>query len=418
MLIHKAFRYRIYPSDEQIDRLNRWSDALRFLWNLALEQRLMGMHRTDKRYPTAFDQINELTPLRAELPWLADVPRDVSNRLLIELDLAWQRCFKKICRAPQWKKKGDRPLNICNPHVPKWRWKLENGDLRFQKIGHMKAVVHRPLEGSPRSCVLTREADQWVACITCAVEIGDPSPPSGPPIGIDVGITNLLADSEGRRVPNPKHLQASQRRLARAQRAASRKQKGSNNRKKSNTRVARIYRKVRRQRDHVLHVESLRYAKNHSVVVIERLQIGSMSRRTNGSVEQPSANAKAKTGLNRSILAAGWGRFGQMLGYKTIWHGSQLQRKTPKYSSMECAKCHCIDVLNRAGERFLCVGCGNADHADNNAAKVIVSRRTDGGAVCGGSGTGRPVKQKLRVVRRGSRPKGCGIRNPAQRRPT
>lgn len=401
MLIHKGFRYRIYPTDAQQARMAAWSDALRFLWNLALEQRLIGMHRTDKRYPTAFDQINELTDLREELPWLADVPRDVCAQLLIELDKAWQFCFKRITRAPRWKRKGINLLNFCEPHAKMWR--LDGSMLRFPKLGNLRAVIHRPIEGKPKSCTITRDGDQWFASIVCEIEFTPPATPTGPPIGIDRGITNLLADSEGRLVPNPKHLKASQRRLARAQRSASRKRKGSNNRKKANIRVARIHRKVRRQRDHVLHVESLRYAKSHSVIVIESLKIQNMSRSASGTVENPGTNVAQKTGLNRSIMSAGWGKFGFMLGYKTVWYGSSKQEVYAAYSSMECAVCHCIDERNRDGEKFHCVGCGNVDHADNNAAKVIVNRRTDGGAVCGGSGTGRPVKQKLRVVRRGIR---------------
>ena len=90
MLIHKSFRYRVYPTEEQIARVAQWESALRFLWNLALEQRLMGLSRPkDERiFPTAFDQQEELTDLRKELPWLADIPRNVCNQLLVDLDEA------------------------------------------------------------------------------------------------------------------------------------------------------------------------------------------------------------------------------------------------------------------------------------------------------------------------------------------
>src|ERR1700736_3861783 len=95
MRIVKAFRFRVYPTDAQRARLGRWEDALRFLWNLALEQRKLGSARPkgERRYPTSFDQINDLTELRAALPWLADVPRNVCAQLLVELDKAWRRCF-------------------------------------------------------------------------------------------------------------------------------------------------------------------------------------------------------------------------------------------------------------------------------------------------------------------------------------
>lgn len=83
MRSYRRFRFRVYPTREQEERLVRWESALRFLWNLANEQRLMGMARTkgDRRYPSAYDQQKELTDLRAELSWLADVPRNVCAQL-------------------------------------------------------------------------------------------------------------------------------------------------------------------------------------------------------------------------------------------------------------------------------------------------------------------------------------------------
>jgi hypothetical protein len=77
---------------------------------------LLGLSRTDKRYPTAFDQMLELTALRAELPWLADVPRDICAQLLVELDKAWQRCFKRIGGRPHWKRKGQGFIGATEPH--------------------------------------------------------------------------------------------------------------------------------------------------------------------------------------------------------------------------------------------------------------------------------------------------------------
>lgn len=383
--------------------MSQWNGALRFLWNLANEQRLLDLGRCkcDRVYVSAIDQINELKGLRAELDWLEDVPRDVEAQLLIELDKAWQRCFKGLAERPRWKRKDRDQLSFSAPDPGSW-W-IDGREFHFPKLGTMEIVVHRPAAGTPKTCTIIRDGDQWFVSVMCEIEIADPAPPAGPPIGIDRGVTNLLADSEGRLVKNPAHRERAQKRLARAQRAASRKRKGSKNRLKANLRVARIHRKVRRQRDHVLHVESLRYAKSHSVIVIESLKIGNMSRSAKGTAEKPGTNVAAKSGLNRRILGAGWGRFDVMLGYKTIWHGSALREVYPNFSSQECSECHYIDARNRNGEVFLCVSCGHREHADTNAAKVIRSRRTDGGAVCGGSAAGRPAKQKLRVVRRGIR---------------
>ena len=185
MLVHKGYRYRIYPTEAQIDRLAQWEDALRFLWNLAHEQRLIGFHkpRGYRRYYTAFDQINQLTELRAELPWLADVPRNVCAQLLVELDLAWQRWFKRLCDEPRFKRKGRSTVPLCESHHKVFS--VEAGAIVFPKLGRIRAVLHRPLGGRPKQCALVRDGDQWFASITCEIEIDDPIPSTKPAVAID-----------------------------------------------------------------------------------------------------------------------------------------------------------------------------------------------------------------------------------------
>ena len=282
MLVRKAFRYRVYPTPQQEARLLAWESALRFLWNLALEQRKMGLARPrDERiFLTAFDQINELTDLRAELPWLADVPRNVCAQLLVELDKAWQRCFKRLSLAPRWKRKGRDFLGLTEPHAKVWR--LDGSRLRFPKLGKLRTKVHRPLEGSAKSCTLKREGDQWFVSIFCEFETADPAPKTEPTVALDRGVNNLIGDSDGNLVVNPAHFERAMKRLARAQRVVSRRKKGSKNRKKAVDRVKRLHRKIRRQREHVLHSLSNAYAKSHGTVIVERLQIRSMVRANSG----------------------------------------------------------------------------------------------------------------------------------------
>ena len=247
MKILKAFRYRVYPTDAQIARLGRWNDALRFLWNLALEQRKLGLARprNERVYPTAFDQINELTELRAALPWLADVPRNVCAQLLTELDKAWQRCFAKLARAPRWKRRDRDALGFCESHSKAWR--LDGSNIRFPKLGTLRTAMHRQLEGKPKTCSLKRDGDQWFVSIVCELDIAEPARRTSPVVAIDRGIVNFGATSDGDFIANPHNLEASLKRLAHAQRTVSRRKKGSKNREKAKIRVARIHRTVRRQ---------------------------------------------------------------------------------------------------------------------------------------------------------------------------
>lgn len=379
----RGFRYRLYPTPEQEDRLLAWEGTLRALWNAAHEQRLLHLAR-GARMPSAFDQINQLTALRAAEPWLADVPRDVCAQLLVNLDMAWQRCFTRLARRPRWKKKGRDVVALTEPNTRGFR--ITSAGVTFPKLGEIHAVLHRPVVGRLKRCTIRREVDQWFASILCEIEMPEPAARIEPIVALDRGITNLVADSDGVLVPNPKHLENALRRLAHAQRVVARRQKGSRRRKRANLRVARLHRKIRRQRAHALHVLSARYAKSHGVVVVEKLNVRDM----------------VLGGLGRQIHGAGWSMFVQMLKYKLEATGGALVEVPSAYSSQTCAVCRHVAAESRNRERFTCVACGHEAHADLNAARVLLSRRTDGGAGRGGQGAVRPpMKRQLRVVRRG-----------------
>lgn len=386
MIVCKTFRFRAYPSAEQIARLAEWENTLRWLWNLAHEQRLYGLRASVKRYYTAFDQINELTALRAELPWLRDVPRDVAAQLLVELDKAWQRCFKKLAGRPRFKRHGRDIVNPCAPQS----WSVIGGVLHFPKLGKVRIVEHRSIDGVGKTATLTRDIDQWYVCISSAIERELPTLRAEPVIGIDRGITLLAADSDDNRIDNPRALEKSLRRLAHAQRVACRRKKGSKNQQKAKIRVAKIHRKIRRIRDHALHEISAQYSKSHAVVVLEDLRIENM-------MKNPR--------LARNIADSSWGKLGSMLEYKLMWSGGTVAKVPAAYSSQTCSKCGRVDAASRRGIEFCCTVCGHEDHADNNAAKVLKQRYLAGespGVItgCGGSGArGRPMRQQLRVVR-------------------
>jgi len=396
MLVHRRFRYRIYPTTEQVARLTAWGHSLRWLYNLAHQQRLMGLWRPagEQKFPSAFDQIRELTELCAVAPWLADVPRNVCAQALTFLDKNWRACFKRQTRRPGFKKRRLASVSMTEPH-PRL-WKLTGTDLHFPKLGSMLAVVHRPLDGTRKTCTIKQDGDQWFATIVCEIEIADPAPSTLPPVALDRGVVNVVADSNGVLHEAPRPLTHMFPKIKRALRRVFHKRKGSNNRLKAWTKVTNLHRRARRQRDLFLHTLSLHYAKNHGKVIVEALDIRAMT--------------ENKEGYSKAILDSGWGDLVRMLEYKLIPLGGELVRVSAWYSSQTCAACGHVSRENRVSQsKFVCVACGHQAHADINAAKVLLSRGTHGGAVCGGSGAvGRPAKQKVRVARRGTRSGGSG----------
>ncbi len=297
--------------------------------------------------------------MRKIAPWIKDVPQHASNSLLDRLDLAWKQYFNKIKNKPRWKKKSDC---VSVTEFEGKCFQVGKSLLKFPKLSPIKIVQHRPLQGNPKSCTLFRDGDQWFASILCEVEIPDPAPRTEPKVGIDRGITNIIADSDRRLVVNPKFFDKSMKKLARAQRTAARRVKGSKNRAKANNRINRIHRKVRRQNDHFLHVESTRYAKSHGTVVLEKLNVKGM--------------VKAKGNLAKGINNAGWSKFKDMLVYKLKWTGGILKEVPAHYSSQTCAICNHVDRNSRSGEKFKCTKCGHEDHSDLNASLIILSRES------------------------------------------
>jgi putative transposase len=197
--------------------------------------------------------------------------------------------------------------------------------------------------------------------IVCAIELPDPIPRDNPVVAIDRGVINVTSDSDGRLVSAPRYFEHALTRLALAQRNFFRKKKGSKNREKAKHRVAVLHRKVRRQREHFLHVLSSGYAKSHGVVVLENLTLGNM--------------VKANRGLARGILDAGWGRFEAMLKYKMLWSGGRVESVPAAYSSQTCSACDHIDAASRVSQSvFRCIACHHTEHADLNAATVLLQR--------------------------------------------
>lgn len=390
--------------------LEQWQHAQRALWNAANAQRIERLNRPGydtlrpKRFLSAFDQHVELTECRRELDWLRDVPQMVQQDLLTQLDRAWKRFFSRDGGKPRFKRRvrGDwAPLGIPARECKR----LSRKRIRLPKLGDLRVRGHRALVGKPVRVSLTRDVNQWFIAISCELIETIPVAPVGEPVGLDLGVANVLADSQGRLVDNPRHHAAARHRLARAQRTAAKRkpkrgQPASNNYRKATHKVALLHRKVRRQRADALHVLSHHYANNHGVVVIEDLRVRAMSASARGTQQQPGARVRQKAGLNRSILDVGWHELRRQLAYKCVRSGATLLVVDPRHTSQRCPRCATVAGNSRVSQAsFVCIVCGYRAHADVNAAQNILAQGIGrAGAttapVCGGLAVGQPSKQK------------------------
>lgn len=116
-------------------------------------------------------------------------------------------------------------------------------------------------------------------------------------------------------------------------------------------------------------------AKNHRVIVIEKLDVRAMTASARGTAAEPGRNVAQKSGLNRSILDVAWGEIRRQLLYKLQRAGGVLIEVSARDTSRTCGACRVVDVASRVSrDRFVCVRCGHAAHADVNAA-IEIRRR-------------------------------------------
>jgi putative transposase len=375
----RAFKYLLQPTVRQVAAFEALLEAQRELYNAALEER-RGVWQWERRKVSRYEQYRALTGLRAVRPDVLVWGVVVCRGTLLRLDEAFQRFYRrraggKRAGFPRFRGEG-RWDSVQWPDTQSWRFDAAASRLYVQGVGHVKVRVHRPLRGVPKSCTLRREGRRWRITIFCAGVPTQALPSTGQQVGIDRGVTAVVATSDGMVVNNPRFFARAAGRLAATQRVlAASRQRGQPSRRAREA-VGRAHRKVRNQRRDFLHKLSRQLANGYDTIVIEDLRIADLTRRPaprpNGHGGHDRNGARSKAALNCSILDAGWGILDRMLAYKAEEAGRQLIRVDPRYTSQRCAGCGTVDGGSRVGAVFRCRSCGHSDHADINAARNIL----------------------------------------------
>jgi putative transposase len=373
MIVRKAFRYRIYPNKTQEAALSVQFGHARFVYNWGLnvrkayyQQHSVGLdHYSLKRM---------LTKLKRQpgYAWLLDADSQVLQAKLEDLDRAYTNFFEGRAGYPKFKSKKDRQ-SIRYPQ----RFKFNDSHVYLPKVGWVKAVFHRPLEGTPKNVTVSKtKSGEYYVSVQCEIEMAT-EPNGKPAVGVDLGLKHFATLSTGEKVEHPQYLRRAERRLKRLQRRLSRKKKGSRNRDKARLRVARQHEHVARQRADFLHKLSHRLVTQHGLVKLETLNVCGMLKNHS---------------LAKSISDSGWGMFSQFCDYKAPWYGSDTARVDRFYpSSKTCHVCGLINDNLMLSDRFwTCEGCGAEHDRDDNASINLLNASTAGAAES--SSLGRPCK--------------------------
>lgn len=372
MLVQQGYKYRIYPSPAQAEKLRQMMGTRRFVYNHFLAKRQKHYEETGKSLSYE-DCANELPALKQEFTWLNASHSQVLQQSLKDLDTAYQRFFKKQAAYPQFKRKAQRQ-SARYPQGVKWNFETEQTYL--PKIGWIKTVFHRPIEGQVRHVTVSMSpTGKFFVSFLSRREIPVPEY-IGDEIGIDLGLKDFLTTSNGEKIENPRHLQKAQKRLKRHQRELSRKQKGSKSREKARRKVAKAHEKVANQRQDFLHKLSYKLVNENQVIRMETLHIKGMMQ-----------NHK----LAGAIGSVGWHEFKRQLEYKGKLYGCLLEFIPPFYpSSKLCSVCGYRHAELTLSERYwTCPDCGTEHERDINAAINIRNYPTAGTVGKHASGEGQ-----------------------------
>ncbi|MEF4974348.1 transposase [Escherichia coli] len=378
----QAFKFQLRPGGQQECEMRRFAGACRFVFNRALARQNEN-HEAGNKYIPYGKMASWLVEWKnaTETQWLKDSPSQPLQQSLKDLERAYKNFFQNRAAFPRFKKRGQ---NDAFRYPQGVKLDQENSRIFLPKLGWMRYRNSRQVTGVVKNVTVSQSSGKWYISIQTESEVSTPVHPSASMVGLDAGVAKLATLSDGTVFEPVNSLQKNQKKLARLQRQLSRKVKFSNNWQKQKCKIQRLHSRIANIRRDYLHKVTTTVSKNHAMIVIEDLKVSNMSKSAAGTVSQPGRNARAKSGLNRSILDQGWNEMRRQLEYKQLWRGGQVFAVPPAYTSQRCACCGHTAKENRLSQsKFRCQVCGYTANADVNGARNILAA---GHAVlaCGG----------------------------------
>ena len=378
----KAYKYRIYPTAEQVHILARTFGCCRYVYNWALRQRTDAYYKDGERlyYEATAQRLTSLKK-QADHVWLNDISSVPLQQSLRHLDTAFRNFFEGRAQYPKFHKKHGEQAATYASTAFKW----DGTSLTLAKMSEpLNIVLSRPLPkgAKPSTVTVSKDcANRYFVSILLEEDI-KPLPVVNKQVGLDLGLKSMVVTSDGYTYGNPKFFAKDEKKLAQAQRRQTRKKKGSQNRAKARHKVAKIHAKIADRRRDYQHKLSTQIIRENQIVCVESLQVKNM-------VQNHS--------LAKAISDVGWGEFVRQLEYKAKWYGRTLVRIDKFYpSSKRCFDCgHVLDTLSLDVRVWTCPECGVIHDRDINAAKNIHAAGLTVFDACGEAV--RPGRAKARV---------------------
>jgi putative transposase len=388
----------MYPTSEQVSIMLDHCAHAPYVWNLAVEQH-SHWSKGRRAAPGFAEQCRQLTEARRENEWLRAGNADVQQQALKDFARAKNARFSSGFGEPTWRRKyvhegfrvigTDRVAEFETDGAPKLNAKGKQVMGRFvvvQKLNRRWAQVKVPGCGWVRfslsrkgkgACLpaaktfrVTFRNGQWHIAFAVLPEPID-VPGAGEVIGIDRGVKITAALSDGRKLNCPQLTVRERAQIRKHQRRAARAPKGSEAKTAEYAKVAGLKAREADRRKDWCEKTSTMLARAYGLVRFEKLNIKNMTRSVKGTVEQPGKRVRQKAGLNRVILAQGWGLLRQRTQDKAP---GRVEDVPAPFTSLRCSACGWIEKKSRKSQAdFVCVSCGFTCNADENAANNVAA---------------------------------------------
>ncbi len=360
--MRKTFKYRLYPNQQQRRRLDQQLEECRWLYNHLLAERRDAWEQSQESV-RLYDQQATLPALKAAHPTLAEVQSQVLQNVAVRIDLAFQAFFRRVKAGeaqgyPRFRGKG-RYDSLTYPQVPVGcKLDVEVRRLRLHGVGLVKLILHRPMEGTPKTATITRSSTgKWYVCFSCACAEPSPLLATGQQVGIDVGLRTFATLSTGTMITSPHFFRQEERALAKVQRHLSKEEPGTPGRARRRKVVARVHERIMWRRGDFTHQHSRRLVDGFDLIAVEDLSVNRMTH---------------THCLAKSIHDAAWSQFTALIAYKAAWAGRQYLAVNPAYTSQDCSSCGHRQSLSLSDRTSTCPCCGLALDRDLNASLNIL----------------------------------------------
>ena len=354
-----SYKYRLKPTPAQVSMFEEQLRLCRCAYNTLLGY-CFDERKAGRGTPTQFRLQNLLPVMKTQMPKLnnvfSQVLQNVAKRVHSGFEGYWARRRAGLkAHLPRFRGE-DRYDSLT---YPQFGFRLKDDVLCLSKIGDMRIVQHRPVEGKVKTLTVTRSrAGKWYAVFSCMVE-AKPIRNRLPAVGVDLGLNSLIALSDGTLIEAPRSYRRAEERLRWAQRGLSRKMRGSRNWEKARRRVASVCERVANQRRDIAYKTARSIVNRYEMVYVEGLSVQGLMRNRR---------------LSKSIGDAGWGMLRNALTYMAEMSEGVIAFIDPRNTSQLCSGCGATVSKTLSERTHRCPTCGLVLDRDVNAAWNILKR--------------------------------------------